>query len=118
MACGDEGQQPSTIFLSSGLELDHLAIDSMHAADLGCFQDALGSLFWLEIYNKQWYPNRFAGIAALNRDLEAFYYVNRDRGLSKATPLTLSQIIGAKPGYPYLKCKAAQTRHMVEFGWV
>jgi hypothetical protein len=56
-ACAAEGTQPSSIFKCPGLQLDYFAIDSMHAGDLGTFQDAIGSIFWLEITNKQWYRN-------------------------------------------------------------
>ena len=28
----------------------------------------------------------------------------------------MTQLIGSDPGYPYLKCKAAATRHMADFG--
>ena len=30
------------------------SLDSMHAADLGVFQEALGSLMWLEATNMTW----------------------------------------------------------------
>jgi hypothetical protein len=28
--------------------MDHIAIDLMHCGDLGTFQDAVGSLFWID----------------------------------------------------------------------
>ena len=51
-SCMAAGIIPS-LFQTPGFLLQHVAVDSMHAADLGCFQDALGSLLWLEISNKQ-----------------------------------------------------------------
>jgi hypothetical protein len=114
--CAVHGDVPSNLFASPGLELKHLTVDCMHAGDLGCFQDVLGSLFFLEVDNKHWYNNRLVGLKALNKELDAFYTANRDRALSRCTPLTIQQIIAKKPGYPYLKCKAAATRHLVQFG--
>ena len=116
MACAREASQPSHLFRCPGTMLQHLGIDSMHAGDLGCFQDALGSLFWLEITNKSWYTSMAVGLQSLNRDLKSFDSANPDLDISSVYPLALTQIIAQKPGYPYLKCKAAQTRHLAEFG--
>jgi hypothetical protein len=118
MACSLEGVEPSTILRSPGVTMDYLANDSMHAADLGCFQDALGSLFYLEIDNKQWYRNRVVGMQSLNRMLNQYYAANRHKGFSQVTPLTVQQVITRDPGHPYLKAKAAQTRQLAEFGLV
>jgi hypothetical protein len=71
MACAAEGQQPSNLFRSPGLQLKHLAVDSMHAADLGVWQDALGSLFFLEIDDKSAAPNRIDGLRRLNGQLSS-----------------------------------------------
>ena len=118
-ACAVEGQSPSTILRSPGARMDYLAVDSMHAADLGCFQDALGSLFYLEIDNKQWHRNRGLGMVSLNAMLNQFYDANaHHKDFSKVTPLTVQQIITAVPGHPLLKAKAAQTRQLAEFGLV
>ena len=32
----------------SGMHFVDITVDSMHAADLGIFQDAIGSLMWIE----------------------------------------------------------------------
>jgi hypothetical protein len=87
----------------------------MHAGDLGTFQDAIGSLLWLEITHKPWFRNRTAGLAALNESLNMFYDAHQDEGLVKVTPLTLAQLFAKEPGYPYLKAKAAETRHLIGF---
>jgi hypothetical protein len=71
MACAAEGQQPSNLFRSPGLQLKHLAVDSMHAADLGVWQDAIGSLFFLEIDDKSAAPNRIDGLRRLNGQLSS-----------------------------------------------
>ena len=116
MACAREGAQPSHIFRCPGTMLQHLAVDSMHAGDLGCFQDSLGSIFRLEATNKSWYRSNGVGLQQLNKDLKSFDQANPELDISSVYPLVWSQIQGAKPGYPYLKCKAAQTRHLAEFG--
>ena len=46
--------------------LDHTAPDSMHAGDLGPFQDAMGSLFWLHVTNKEFYHNKTVGTERLS----------------------------------------------------
>ena len=39
-SCARDLAQPSHIFRCPGTTLQHLGVDTMHAADLGCFQDA------------------------------------------------------------------------------
>jgi hypothetical protein len=114
--CMMERSEPSILFACPGFKLDFLTVDSMHAGDLGAFQDALGSLLWLEISNKQWHPNRAAGLQWLNGQLDAYYTANP--GLTKASPLALTQIIADDPGFPLLKAKASEVRHMIGFGLV
>ena len=113
--CVGEGTEPSHLFRSPGVKLDHLTADAMHSADLGTFADAVGSLFWLEISNKQWFGSKKRGLESLNKDLAAYYNAHHDKSLSKLCPLTESQIQGRNPGYPFLKAKAAQTRHAAQF---
>jgi len=115
-ALARDGQTPSTIFRCPGMQLKYVAIDAMHAGDLGTFQDALGSLFWCEITNKQWYRSKKIGLQSLNAQLKAFYEANADQGLTPLGPLVVSQIRSTEPGYPCLKSKAAQCRHAARFG--
>jgi hypothetical protein len=89
----------------------------MHAADLGVFQDAIGSLFYLEVMNKTWFRSKMLGLKQLNVDLDNFYG-SQPKQMSRVTPLTMSQIKGKDLKYPYLKCKAAQTRHLAMFALV
>ena len=114
-SCADEGAQPSTIFGSPGFRLEFLAVDSMHAGDLGSFQDSMGSLFWVEITNRGLYRNKAEGLKALNAELQFYYDNHEDQSLSRLTPLSMSQIRGKEPGYPYLKSKAAECRHATDF---
>jgi hypothetical protein len=108
--------QPSHIFSCPGTELQHLTVDIMHAGDLGTFQDALGSLFWLEVSHKDFHRNRKQGLERLNRDLNFYYAAHPERHSSRVTPVSMTQILSKVPGYPYLKAKAAQTRHLAHFG--
>jgi len=111
-----EQAQPSNIFRCPGFELCCLVVDSMHSADLGCFCDALGSIFYNEVYCKGYYPNKEEGIKALNKQLDKYYRDHPEHKTSKVTPLTLQQIKGKDSPYPVLKAKAAQVRHLAEFG--
>jgi len=113
--CARQRTQPSHLFKSPGLKLRHLTVDVMHSGDLGTFQDAIGSLLWIEITTKSWHRSKKDGLASLNRDLDLFYAAHQSDGLSKLTPLALSQILSKNPGYPNLKAKAAQTRHIISF---
>ena len=113
--CVHHGVEPSHFFRIPGFSLDMLAVDAMHTCDLGTFQDAAGSLFFLEIDNKRHHRNRNDGLKWLNRSLKSFYTAHGDEGLSSLAPLTLPQIIGKSLGYPFLKAKAAQTRHAAKF---
>lgn len=112
--CAAEHAQPCGLFQVPGVRLEHVCIDSMHTADLGVFPDALGSLFDLEISCRAFYGSRAAGLQRLNYDLTQFYRAHP--GLSQVTPLCMQQIKAPNLGYPFLKCKAAQARHLAEFG--
>lgn len=116
-SCAASNFEPSKLFLSPGMTLDHVSVDTMHAGDLGVFQDVLGSVLFIEISNKQWHGSRSIGMARVNAELKQYYAANRDRKFSPVH-LTVQQIIGSKKTknqYPYLKAKAAQTRHLCEF---
>ena len=114
-SCARERVQPSFLFRCPGLKLQHLTVDVMHAADLGTFQDAIGSLFWLEISHKPWHRSQKIGLERLNRALNLFYSAHANDNLSKVTPVSYSQIYSKNPGFPTLKAKAAQTRHLIDF---
>ena len=92
--CAQEAVQPSNLFKCPGVLLEHLCVDSMHAGDLGTFQDAIGSLFWIEISHKPWHRNQRTGLLRLNADLKRYYAANKDLKLSSIYPIVLSQIKG------------------------
>ena len=113
--CAREHTEPSHLFRCPGFRLEFLTVDSMHAGDLGTFQDAIGSLLWLEITHKPWFRNDKVGLDSLNESLGMYYSAHHDPNLSRVTPLTMSQLFAKEPGYPFLKAKAAETRHLVDF---
>ena len=118
-SCALTGDQPSNLFRCPGMTIHHLVVDTMHAADLGTFGDALGSLFYMEITNKIWFRTMDIGLVQLNTSLRQYYAANKHKSLSKVTPLVMSQTIGKEsPKYPYLKAKAAQTRQLPEYGLI
>ena len=114
-ACIREAQEPSTIFRVPGFQIDYATVDAMHAGDSGVFPDAVGSIFWLYIRNKNRYRNTTLGLNSLNRQLQQYYTANRAMKLTKVSPLVYSQIKATKPGYPYLKTSAAGCRHVTDF---
>ena len=114
-SCHREEEEPSTIFRCPGVTLDNLCVDSMHAGDLGAFQDAIGGLLWLEVTHKAWHRNSRTGLIRLNEILKNYYDANADQNYSRACPLVMSQLRATKPGYPVLKSKAAQCRHLAQF---
>ncbi len=75
-----------------------------------------GSRLRVYVCVQVFYRNRAEGLEHLNLELCRYYEANRDANLSKVTPLAMSQVIASDPGYPYLKAKAAATRHLIEFG--
>ena len=111
--CVAEGGQPSNLFRAPGMQLKHVIVDSMHAADLGSFCDAVGSLFYIEVTCRAWHPSMAAGLVWLNLKLNKFYKTHKE--LSQVTPLVKSQIVSKTNPYPFLKAKAAPVRHVAEF---
>ena len=105
-SCLAERAQPSFLFQSPGFELHHVCIDSMHSADLGCFQDAIGSLLTLEISSRLFYVNKAKGLEQLNQALTHYY--SRNPTYTRATPLQFSQLVDSASKFPTFKGKAAQ----------
>ena len=69
---------------------------------------------YLEISNRNRFSTRAGGLVQLNMDLTRFYKAHPT--LTPVTPLYLSQLRNTQPAYPFLKAKAAQVRHLCEFG--
>ena len=113
-SCLREGSTPSSLFAAPGFDIKYVAADSMHCGDLGVFQDAIGSLLWIEVQNKQWHKSAPKGLAKVNAMLKSYHQAS-DKSRNKLQ-LTMSQIKAKKdPPFPCLKAKAAETRHLAEF---
>ena len=65
--------------------------------------------------HRGWHRNKAIGLKSLSNELALFYSANRERHLSSVLPLSYAQIRATEPGYPSLKAKAAQTRHLADF---
>jgi hypothetical protein len=115
--CAAVHAEPCALFKAPGMSLQSLCIDSMHCADLGCFADALGSLFHMEVHSKQLHPTIGDGLVWLNGELKCFYRANQHLGLCSLHPLVESQLKGTG-GHPFLRAKAAEARHLSEFGLI
>ena len=113
--CAQDRATPSALFSSPGFRLDFVALDSMHCGDLGVFQDAIGSILWLEISNKQWHSSYAAGLLFLNKELERFYRLNPGKTQLR---LVLNMVKPADGGWPTLKSKAAECRHLTDFVYI
>ena len=113
-----EGAEPPAIFLSPGFTVDLVAIDSMHTADLGVWQDVLGSVLWLEVSTKIFHRTNAAGLESLNTKLDSYNRANRHQHSSPIHELKMVQIRSDDPGYPTLRAKAAQTRGLAQFGLI
>lgn len=116
-ACEADKAQPSTLFNWPGFCLHHIAVISMHAGDIGVFQDAVGPLFRREVSNKKWHRTRQLSCVWLSEQLNMFYSGNPD--LARLTLLKLSQLASwGKAGgvaCPKLRAEGAMTRHAAEF---
>ena len=106
------GFAPSALFKAPGFVYEYLTIDSMHCVDLGVFADFAGSLFWMEISNKTLHDSYAAGLTWLNEQLADFYAAST--GLSEFIA-SLPAIKPTDGGFPSLKSKAAQCRHLAPF---
>ena len=101
----------STLFKTPGLRLEHIAVDSMHAGDLGVFQDFVGSVMDLDV---RFYNTIYAeGVRRLNKELDDYYAANPK--LTSATPISASQLSDTDAKYPTFKSKAAECRHITKF---
>ena len=108
--CSVAGGEVSNLFRVPGFELQHVAVDAMHAGDLGTFQDAIGSLLSEEVSNKDVYRSNKVDMVGLNAMLGNYY--RRHPHLTKVTPLSSQQLTSIDAVYPTLRAKAAQTRHL------
>lgn len=113
--CRRLGQPLPAIFFCPGFHIGLISIDTMHTGDLGIFADIAGSLMWMEVTCKLYHRNRKMGLAQLNGDLAKYFRTVETANVTKTVGLTYSQLRSEQPGYPFLKCKAAQVRCLAPF---
>ena len=113
--CMQMNQPLSSIFSSPGFTVAGLAVDCMHSGDLGVFADIAGSILWFEVTSKQYYRNNVVGLRSLNQQLDRYFQGAASSTIAPLTGIALTQIRGKVPGYPFLKAKAAQVRHVAPF---
>jgi hypothetical protein len=107
-----EMKTPPGLFSAPGFRWEFVTVDSMHACDLGCFQDGIGGMMFVEIAQKSWHASYRDGISWLNEQLDGYYAANP--GLSELE-LTLPMVKAPDGSHPTLKCKAAACRHLAPF---
>ena len=107
---------PILLLLVVGLRLECITIDALHSIDLGFASHVVGNTFWETIRRHAWSPgDQDANAAALDKAMVAHCkdtnVPSRVQGqLSKERIRSTSD-----SGYPKLKAKGAQTRHLAPF---
>ena len=100
------------LFAAPGFELELVAIDVLHACDLGCSQDAVGNVMWEALEKLLQGPNRNARLQRLQLRMKGFYKMHKSP--AQIDHLTIEMI--KKDGKsPKLRCCGAETRHAVPF---
>ena len=109
----NDGKTISPLFGCPGFTLECICIGALHAMDLGVSQDILGNIFWEAILWLEDGRSHKAKCHSLWCKLKRFYQENNVKCQVQCLYLTMIKKSGETPK---LKCKGAQTRHMVPFG--
>ena len=109
----NDGKTISPFFGCPGFALECICIGALHAMDLGVSQDILGNIFWEAILWLEDGRSHKAKCHSLWCKLKRFYQENNVKCQVQCLYLTMIKKRGETPK---LKCKGAQTRHMVPFG--
>ena len=104
---------PILFALCTGLRLECVMIDIMHAVDLGLAAHVVGNIFWELIARRTWGPNQAVNLEALKERLKQWYSVTKEKSHIRGK-LTLERI-RASGEAPKLSCKASACRHIVKF---
>jgi len=109
----NDGKTINPLFGCPGFTLECICIGALHAMDLGVSQDILGNIFWEAILWLEDGRSHKAKCHSLWCKLKRFYQENNVKCQVQCLYLTMIKKRGETPK---LKCKGAQTRHMVPFG--
>ena len=93
-----------------------VAIDVLHACDLGCTQDAVGHILWEALEKLMKGNSRAARLQRLQLRLKGYYKSHKPP--AQIQTLTLEMIRstnGKKTKTPKLRAQGAETRHIVPF---
>ncbi len=103
----------SAAFSLPGFQLQHIAVDVLHTADLGVSALALGSLFAELLREPRWGRSKEQRLQQLNAELKAWY--RRTRPPSQIQQIT-EQMVRQEGKAPQLQAKGAECRYLVPFG--
>jgi hypothetical protein len=107
---------PVLLLLVIGLRLECISIDSLHALDLGFASHVAGNTFWEGIQRKVWGKNnQDDNVVELEKDMKTWCKANKISSRIQGQ-LTKERIrTTTDSGYPKLKAKGAQTRHLMPY---
>ena len=115
-----QGVPPSPLLSCPGFTFLCIAIDVLHALDLGVTQDAIGNFFWAVLNSSFLTPKK------INRDEKTKLLFQKVKEYYKrsSTPATncrlqglTTEMIKSDKKSPKLRAKAAETRHLVPFAF-
>ena len=109
-----KGKTLSPLLSAPGMSLRYVAIDVLHALDLGFSCDVLGSFFWILVRDRAF----FHGASQDKRVTELWAEIKRRYRVweteCRIQGLTREMILQKKPNAtPKLRTKGAETRHLV-----
>ena len=107
---------PVLLLLVVGLRLECFSIDALHALDLGFASHCVGNTMWETIRRHAWGKSTLdANAEALNNDMIQFCKDSKVPSRIQGQ-LTAERIRSTSDsGYPKLKAKGAQTRHLAPY---
>ena len=107
---------PVLLLLVIGMRLECFSIDALHAIDLGFGSHVIGNTFWESIRRHAWGASTLdANAERLNADMVKWSKENKVPSRIQGQ-LTAERIRSTSDsGYPKLKAKGAQTRHLAPY---
>jgi hypothetical protein len=110
------GKQVANLFKISGLRLEGVMIDTLHAIDQGIAVHAIANIFVEVMALNPWGSNKKANVAGLERDMKLWYKTaNKKAKSSKLQGSLTFERIKTAGDWPKLKAKAAATRHLARY---
>ena len=107
---------PLLLALVIGLRLECISIDTLHALDLGFNAHVIGNTFWESVTRQCWGKStQEENVLELERDMKD--WCKRNKVSSRVQGQLHKERIRSttESGYPKLKAKGAQTRHLMPY---